>query len=71
MVHSNENSEDNRISEAVRSQRSFTKKMLIALMVLIVVIVGLTLAVSASSQEKRIMAPGPIGSTDSISKPVE
>jgi hypothetical protein len=68
--HSSENIGSDRISEEVKIQRSFNKKMLIAVLALVALIVGISIAVATGSSEQRIMAPGPIGSTDSIAQPV-
>jgi hypothetical protein len=60
LEHSNENA---------RNRRSFNKAVLLAVIALIALIIGVSIVIGASS-EKRIMAPGPIGSTDSITKPL-
>lgn len=69
MEHSSENIGDNLISEKVTPQRRFNKRVLIVV-ALIALVVGVSLAMAYSTSEKRVMAPGPIGSTDSISKPL-
>lgn len=57
-------------SENKKEQSSFNKKVLLAVLALIALIIGISMAVASATSEKRIMAPGPIGSTDSISKPL-
>lgn len=69
MEHSNGNIGDSQFSEEIEKQYSFTRKMLIAVIVLIVFIGG-AVYLSASTSETRIMAPGPLGSTDSITQPL-
>lgn len=49
---------------------SSNKIIVISLIAIAAMLIGSFLLSLASPQEKRIMAPGPIGSTDSISKPV-
>lgn len=61
MEHSNEN---------MKERRSFNKAVLLAVFALIALIIGISIAVAAATSEKRIMAPGPIGSTESVSKPL-
>lgn len=69
MEHSNENTEENRISEEVKVQRSFNKRMLIVVIALIVFI-GAAIYLSVSTSEPKIMAPGPLGSTNSVTQPL-
>ena len=69
MEHSNENILENQISEEVKDQRSFTIRILIAVIAL--VFVGVAIYLSTTTSEPRIMAPGPTGSTDSITQPLE
>lgn len=57
-------------SENTKERRSFNKTVLFAVLALLALIIGISIAVTSATSEKRIMAPGPIGSTDSVSKPL-
>lgn len=63
MAHSNK--------ENVADTDSASNKIIvISLIAIAAMLIGNFLLSLASPQEKRIMAPGPLGSTDSISQPV-
>lgn len=70
MEQSNETAEEQQISGDGKGLRSFNKSVLITVIALLFLIVGITLIISGLFVEKRIMAPGPIGSTDSITQPL-
>ena len=61
LEHSNENTQE---------LRSFKRSLLLAILTMIVLIIGVSIAVAVATTEKRVMAPGPIGSTESVSKPL-
>lgn len=68
MEHSNENIGEKQVPEEVKDQSSFNIKVLIAVIAL--VFIGVAIYLSISTSEPIIMAPGPLGSTNSVTQPL-
>lgn len=68
MEHSNENIGEKQVPEEVKDQSFFNIKVLIAAIAL--VFIGVAIYLSVSTSEPRIMAPGPLGSTNSVTQPL-